>query len=141
MHADGTMWLGMVSVPVVSVSSGCMKVVKGSEQRGWRKRRPTNAVYRLPLLQPYLACASRCCSRGEIHALIIKCSQPLLRSSFLPLAFGFPRPWRGWCCVSGCLCGFPCCREILDCGDLNLRQKSSSLLHFLKLVAQMLFVS
>lgn len=86
-------------------------------------------------------CITLLFTRGEIHAFIIKCSQPLLRSSFLPLAFGFPRPWRGWCCVSGCLCGFPCCREILDCGDLNLRQKSSSLLHFLKLVAQMLFVS
>lgn len=77
----------------------------------------------------------------RIHAFITKCSQPLLRSSFLPLAFGFPRPWRGWCCVSQCLCGFPCCRTILDCRDLNLRQKSSSLLHFLKLVAQMLCVT
>lgn len=36
---------------------------------------------------------------GEIHAFIIKCSQPLLRSSSLLLTLGFPRPWRCWCCA------------------------------------------
>lgn len=107
-----------------------------AEGLGWREEEPHECcVQTVPLLHPPWPVHHAVVHQRRNTCFTIKCSQPLLRSSFLPLAFGFPRPWRGWCCVSGCLCGFPCCREILDCGDLNLRQKSSSLLHFLKLVA------
>lgn len=65
----------------------------------------------------------------------------LLRSGFLPLAFGFPRwLWQGCCCVIRCLCEFPCCRWFLTVGIGIWGRSYHPYYIFLKLVAQMLFI-
>lgn len=139
------LWLVILfpCVFIISMSSGYSKVVKGFRvaQGDWGEEVIQNAdCQKLCSQIPLFQCITQCCISVEKYMFSLSsvdfCQGQV--SFYQSLSF-LSRPSLG-CCVSA-FRGVFCFRVIsgLHCRDLILRQKSSSFLHFFKLVAKMPF--
>lgn len=138
----------MVS-PCLSPSSGChlhtLRVGEGcrAEPRAWWEEvshttELLQTVLLLPPPPPIQCITPYLHIRGEMHWLQCQVQSVLWQVRFLSFWVSLVALARLLLCWF--LPGFPCWSDFrLDHRGLNLRHKSSSLLHFKKLVAQMLF--